>query len=536
LAVEVETTGQLQEFLGLIRRRKWQVILPLAVVLSLGIFFAVVTPKRYVVKTQVELRPVSISVSSKEAANAPFQIKSRQRIRKVAVELENREFLALPPVEQEDWLEDAQDDVKVTVVEAARQSTSFVNIEYSHVEVDWAVDFLGALRDDWTTDVVEGDRRKVDDELARLRALRDRIEQEYRESEQDLTEIMRIHGLSATQPVPGADAARNEDPAFERLRRNEILLESTESEIEEAEVLLAEMGSRLAEMPALVDLAAEVVGGLSNDADIADLELQIAELKDRIKGLKPANPRYQVLQDEIVSLEGRRTQMLRLSSKGEVQQRSQPNPAIRPLRERIEATRADLRVLEARRDRLRTEITEDQGRVAELHPVYSEVRAKKEAISRLAASLHSAEAAYQAKSRELDLLNSPLANPFEITQEVARPSKPTEPNPILIVSFGLIAGLAIGLLVAVLGEYTQNCFRSMADVARVMAVPVLGTVQRIVTRREARLVLARRVSVGAASAAVVAAVLFVTWAWAYDSALLSQDLRDAIEGLRAQLK
>src|SRR5690606_17575781 len=105
-----------QEFLGLIARRKWQVILPLAVVLALGIFFAVVVPKKFVVKTQVELRPVGVSVSPKEAANAQFQIKSRERIKKVTQELQNREYLSLTPAEQDDWLEATQKAVKVTTV------------------------------------------------------------------------------------------------------------------------------------------------------------------------------------------------------------------------------------------------------------------------------------------------------------------------------------------------------------------------------------------------------------------------------------
>ena len=43
-------------------------------------------------------------------------------------------------------------------------------------------------------------------------------------------------------------------------------------------------------------------------------------------------------------------------------------------------------------------------------------------------------------------------------------------------------------------------------------------------------------SVAAASLVFVGAVLFVTWAWANDAKYLSQDVRDAIEGLRARLK
>ncbi|MBL8860663.1 MAG: hypothetical protein JNK02_01510 [Planctomycetes bacterium] len=536
MAVEVETRGQLQEFLGLIARRRWQVILPAALVLSLGVFFAVVVPKRYVVKTQVELRPVAVSVSPKEAANAQFQIKSRERVKKVTQALENREYLALTPSEQEDWLGDVQDDVKVTIAQSTNQATSFVNIEYSNVSVDWAVEFLRALRNDWIADVIERDRRKVADEVLRLSTQRLRAERQYQKEEQDLTEVLRLHGLSATQPVPGADAARSEDPVFERLRRNEVLLEETRSEIDEKSVLLAELEKRLEDLPARLEFEEAVGAAVSNAAEIAELDRRIVELRVRQEGLKPANSRYKQIQEEIRGLEAQRGALTRTVARAELLQRSQPNPAIPPLKNRIDALAAELRVAESRRARLVGEIDEDQRRVAELQGVYREVRERKESIARHAASLAAAEASYQAKLRESELLSSPLSNPFEITQEVATPSKPTEPNPLLIVSFSLVLGIGLGLGLAMAGEYSRNCFRTMADVGRVMAIPVLGTVQRIVTRREARLAAARRVSVAAASVVLVGAILFVTWAWANDAKYLSQDLRDAIEGLRARLK
>ncbi len=536
MAVEVETQGQAQEFLGLLSRRKWQVILPTAIVLSIGVFSAVVVPKKFVVKTQVELRPVGISVSPKEAANAQFQIKSRERIKKVAQRLEKREYLGLSPAEQEDWLEAEQKDIKVTIAQSSAQGTSFVNIEYSDVSAEWAADFLRALRNDWITDVVDRDRRKIEDELKKLNGSRTRIEKQYQREEQELTEVLRANGLSATQPVPGADTARSEDPVFEQLQRKEAELERTKSEIEEKKVLAEELKSRFDLTPLRLDLEETRVGGFSNEAEVAKVELEILDAQKELEGILPANSRYKRTRDAIRALESRRDQLTRMVSKGELQQRSQPNPAILGMRSRIDTLATDLRVAEARYTRLSAEIETDQRRVAELQAVYRDVRERKEAIGRHAANLGVAESAYQAKAREVELLSSPLANPFEITQEVAAPSKSTEPNPLLIVSFALVAGIAIGLGTAVLSEYSRNCFRSMADIARVMSIPVLGSVERIVTRREVRVVAGRRIAVAVASLAFVGAVLFVTWAWANDAKYLSQDLRDAIEGLRARFK
>jgi uncharacterized protein involved in exopolysaccharide biosynthesis len=83
MAGPIESRGQLSEFLEVLRRRRWQVLLPALFVLAFGTAFAVIVPKKYLVHTQVELRPVSVSVSSKDGANATFQIRARERIRKV---------------------------------------------------------------------------------------------------------------------------------------------------------------------------------------------------------------------------------------------------------------------------------------------------------------------------------------------------------------------------------------------------------------------------------------------------------------------
>jgi uncharacterized protein involved in exopolysaccharide biosynthesis len=539
VAVEVETRGQLQEFLGLLSRRRWQVLLPVAVVLSLGTFFAVVVPKKYVVKTQIELRPVSVSVSAKDSANAKLQIMSRERIKKIAQELENPEYLSLPPSEQEDWLEDEGKALKVTTVQSSQTQTnapSFVNIEYSNVDVDWAANFLRALRNDWISDVIERDRSKVQEEAIRLKGSRDRLESEYQYEEEKRTDVLRANGLSATQPAPGQDASRTEDPVFDRLHRNEIELDKTIAELEEDKVLREDHERRVKLMPPRLDVEETLVGGFSNADELAKVELQILEAEKRLEGIRPAHSRYQKTQDEIRGLESTRERLTRMTSKGELQRRSKPNPALQPARALLENLGTKIRAAEARKLSLERRIDEDQRKVRDLQAVYSDVGVRKAAIDRIVANLASAEAAYQAKVSEMDLLSSPLANPFEITQEVFPPSKPTEPNPLLILGFALVAGIAIGLGTAVVLEYSKNSFRTVGDIGRVMAIPVLGGIERIVTRREERIVGVRRVAVAALSIVFVGAVLFVTWAWANDAKYLSQDVRDAIEGLRAQLK
>ena len=130
-----------------------------------------------------------------------------------------------------------------------------------------------------------------------------------------------------------------------------------------------------------------------------------------------------------------------------------------------------------------------------------------------------------------------LANdPFSITQDVLEPSEPTEPNPWLIVAFALVAGLTLGLALALSAEYGRNCFRSVHDISRVLVVPVLGSINTIITRRELRLASARRILVGTSSILLIGSVVFVTWAWAKSPELLSTTVREKIELFRSKFR
>ena len=53
MAVEVEAAGQIDEFISILKRRKWLLIVPVVVIGSLGSFFAVVVPKKYVSEMKV---------------------------------------------------------------------------------------------------------------------------------------------------------------------------------------------------------------------------------------------------------------------------------------------------------------------------------------------------------------------------------------------------------------------------------------------------------------------------------------------------
>jgi capsular polysaccharide biosynthesis protein len=195
-----------------------------------------------------------------------------------------------------------------------------------------------------------------------------------------------------------------------------------------------------------------------------------------------------------------------------------------------------LQALEAQQKKHQEGIERGLKSVNELQTVYAEIRVRADLIQRLSAALEDIERRYQDKVQQVKLISSPLANPFDITADVTRSNQPVEPNPWLIVAIAVVGGLGLGLGLAVVLEYSKNCFRSVHDISRVMVVPVLGNINTIVTRREARLRALKRALVGVSSAVFIGSVFFVTWAWAKNPDLLSPDVRGKIEELRSRFR
>jgi hypothetical protein len=65
---------------------------------------------------------------------------------------------------------------------------------------------------------------------------------------------------------------------------------------------------------------------------------------------------------------------------------------------------------------------------------------------------------------------------------------------------------------------------------------VLGSVNSIVTRHDVRRRSVRRLVVGTATLSVIGLLMFLTWAWAFNSDLLPQSVLKVIDDLRKNLE
>ncbi len=535
MAVQIETQGQLSEFLEILSRRRWQLLLPAALLITLGVALAVFIPKKYLASTQVEVRPVGVSVSGKEAQNAPNQIRAYERVRHVLQETKNAEFLSLAANKQNQFVSDVRDDLKVRLDTPSGGSSTFVTIEYANVDPTVAASFLRALREDWRTDVLDRDKYKVDDEVQKLGTEVAALEKDLRSEEDELSSLCQKYGITATQPIPGGSDQRAEDPDFTRLQDNKTRLQGIEFELAGQDVAVASLEQQLRDTPEKLT-EQQVIEGVNNSNEMLELEKQIREQQAELERFRPENSKYQKLSKKLAELQQQKDQLKKAATRNELASVSKVNPERATLQKALDAARLKQQQLTGERDLLQKKIGADSQQVDELYVVYKRIREHRQKADRLADSLKSASVKYSDKLLQAKQLASPLSNPFSVTQDVIKPEKPTEPNPWLIVAFALVAGLTLGLTVALTAEYSRNCFRSVHDISRVMVAPVLGSVGRILTRRQRRMIALRRVLVATASISVIAGIAFVTWAWARDPELLSPQLRARIEQIRDKMR
>jgi capsular polysaccharide biosynthesis protein len=539
MAVQIETQGQLAEFLEILGRRRWQMALPALLVLSLGVTLAVLIPKKYLVSTQIEVRPVNVNLSQalagREAENAPNQIRAPERIRALLARLKDEEYLALGPIDQEEFLKDVRDDLRVRVERPPNATSSFVQIEYMDMNPKRAVQVLKALRDDWKQDVMDNEKNKADKEAQDLGEKVRQLELAIKAEEDTVSGLKQRNNISATQAIPGGRDQRAEDPEYQRLQKQKDELAARSIALVEAEERVANLERQLTETPERLS-EAQLLAGNSNTEELASIETQMVDLDAELRRFKPPASGYKKTLDKRKELEIKRDALKKLVTRSELTSVATVNPRYTQLHTQLEAARLERDQNASVKKHLEQSITEDQKTVDLLYDVYDEIRARSESAALMRKQLEAATLKRDDKANLARMLASRLNDPFSVLAEVQEPGNPTEPNPWLITAFALVAGMALGLSIALSAEYGRNCFRSVHDISRVMVAPVLGTIGSILTTRQRRLRRLQRVLVGGLCAVVIVGLSFVTFAWARNPELLSPQLRARIEHLRDKLR
>lgn len=544
MAFYTQSQGQMQEIMGLLKRRIWQIVLPAIVTGALGVMAASLMPRKYEATTQLEL--VNVPVPMVAAGLQPdllksniwaaeFHIKSAERLRRVIESLEWEDFQTLPPDQQRRYLKRVMANLKVKPFNPANTNATFLDLKYFDADPQRAAAFLNEVRDVYVSEKVENVRQTA------VKA-RDKLQEQLKDSQADYDdkfnkaqELRRQNSLSPTQQAPGGGRTRDEDPVYSAyIRLGEELDKVRNQRIKTEQIRASTQELYENEPKEIADTT--ITPGVNLAAELVDIEREIAELRASQQGLRPAHSQFQKAEKEIARLESKREQLQGRSTSTTTEIIPIPNPKKKALLDRLDDLDVDIAGFKAAERDMAARIEEDKLEVSRRGEIYSRLSWLDNAQKMAATQLDQANIAFTRQRNLVDMLNQPEFSPFEVTEYALPPSRPSSPNVPLVVIGAMFVGLIVGLLAALVAEFGRNAFRGPADIGQAITAPVLGAVNAIVTSGQRRNSALRRAVVGVSTLIVAGAILWVTWAYENRPRMLGQDLTRFLDEIRAQLR
>ncbi|MEM7310412.1 MAG: hypothetical protein AAF682_27290 [Planctomycetota bacterium] len=536
--------GQIQEFLLVFKRRIWQVIVPALFILAIGVVFAVIVPKKFVVFTQVELLQPSGHVTTPEASatmreisNADFHLRNFNRVKETIVSQNWVEYAQLNDEDRYDYIMSVRNNIAVKVhtkKSKDEQGSVFVDITYSDVDARRAEKFLSALTKRWIDDVVQRDRNQLIAERDEYQNQVDEAEDHYHDVLKKFTDLIQEMGISITQPTD-LTSQREEDPLFVELGIARQERDRVEAELEERRAKIQKLRDDHERMERRIPVE-EVEEGVDYSNQILALEGKISDMRRLQQGKTSEHSIYKKAEVEIESLQDQIKIAESLQREASKRTVYKDNPERKQLGKRIEEMEIEVQGLEAKLGKWSAEVedkaSKHQAQVANwndllrLHKAWEHAQEELDEANTLLRRANSRYKTYSAAQGE----------PYRIAEEPRAPAEATEPDPVVIVVASLLGGIAFGLAVAFLAEFSKSCFRSVGDLSRVMGVPILGVVNTIETKAEIRRRRFKRLVVGGSTLMILGSIGWFTYAWVYTPQKLPTSVVQAVDDFRLSLR
>ena len=542
-----ENTGQVEEFITILKKRKWQIALPAVFILALSMVLALIIPGKYLIESKLELRRQSIMVDkankeqrqttvTAEAANAAEHLKSYELVRNVISELAWDEYANLrDPVLKKEYIRNQVKAINaVTPAESKLNKSLFVTLSYTHVDPQKGVRFIEELVRSWIKNLtlrdLRGIRQQRDDEQNIVESLK----KKYQDAAQRVAGLEKDMKIS-TSSRPDLPSGRSPDRYEQALADVLIQIQSVESDLAGKEAELDEITENLRTMD---DTVARTVSGRPSDraAIAAGYQEDIDDLRAQLVGLTSQHSKYKRLQKQIEAIEVKIVEVANSTETVLTTTEAVPNDekfahekrkatlelALSGLNAKLAALVLREQVLENVMDN-RLRLNSDLDEAKNERNVYQD-------------QLTEARHELNRKERELASQIRANTNPFHWTKRPTAPPDPTEPNPFLIVALGLVGGLAVGLGSSVVVEFSKNCFRNVGDVTAVLTLPVLGVVNEIVTSQERRSMRVRAGVMVGSSVLMLTVIGWFTWAYTRNQELLPTTVLVQLEEFRNQFE
>ena len=551
--LDARTQGQVQDILHVLKKRRWQILLPALFVLSLGTAFATILPKKYNVEARMVVKPSRVegdrelqnlgsAAGIREVQNAPELIRSYARVREL-IELQSKtglwdEWVPASDDEKDDIIDRVIQDLSVRVIaKGGKNSSIFVDVNYSDVDETRALRFLQAICEKWLRDVTDEDLDRLRNEY---RALSNEVEEAkklFSATNQEFSEHAKQIDRDPTELLTGGNSRNGltADPVVQQL--NELRRERDKLSMELSgsrnELELLELD--LAREP-LVVVEIEPVAGRSFEAQKAKLEEAHAGLEKKLAKLRPSHNKYGDYRDQLERLEAQIEELDRREVEVTRREVEKPNERRVELAQLVSDQKREVASLEAGVGDMDGRLRELEEESSERTNTYKILGSLKEELEQRSKNWNKLEGELQVKRSAVKRLEADAVRPPRFAKLPKLSSPATTPNPLLIIIGSFLFGGALGLGAAVLSEFGRNSYRTVSDLANVMTVPVLGAIEPIVTRAEIRQTQLRRAVVGFSTALLIGGLVWVTWMYYASPERLPVEIQDAIEDFRLTLR
>ena len=530
----------------MIKRRIWLILLPIAYVTTIGAVVAFFLPKKYEVKVTVNVLEARVdepgrlnanaqqTSTQRELENAEQHVKQHNRVWEIIDSLAWQDFQQRTWNEKNEYIERIKKNIQVIVQPKIKdEGSTFIDITYKDTDPHRAETFLNALALRWLQEVSESEKVFQKEAAKKMRELVDEQEELWRMAEEAITELQKTHQIS---PLASdrSSIRFSSDPVEERL----AMLEARRDD------LLADKAGKLAartqaqesydaEPPVLEKSLPPVTGPI--EKQLVTLKQNRAQIETKREALKPASREYTRLQHKLREIDETIETLEEEAAKATGSSTTVPNETRRELGTQL--LTLDNQLLE-----IDTQLASTEEQIAD---VEVELQRRIDALARLRQLQSESEAALRKRDgHEAELMDieenlailDGYGDPYVVTQEALAEPDPSEPNVPLIIVFCLLGGIALGLALAALAEFARPGFRNASEAVRGLSVPVLGVVDRISTRSERVRGRLQRVLVGISTVVVLGGLVFVSWAWRNDPALLGTELAHALDELHEGLK
>ncbi len=521
----------LSRYVDLVKRRRWQVIPACLVGLLVGALVAFLIPRYFVADTVLTyngnvLDPNTGSNRDPLAAvvgNAPITLPHTVEKTLLAT------GWPLPARGTDEWatyVEDVRDRLTVVLSSPTEnRQSAHISVVYRDTRGQRSAEFLNRLCAMWMADRMDEIRDKS---AIEQRNVREKIVG----ARERLNELLALrgdfqtkHGLDPADLVE--DQFRGRLTVSQSLRENDSSLKGHLERKIELEAQISNQEGLYAAMPK------EVVPDLTDPSALSGAQRQFLETKLLLgqaeKVLSLINPphRSYATRKRVVDELREKLELLESNGVSSSETRTIPNPALTPLRTEISKLNAELLAANEKIKLRQNERTVLMERLQQMPGFQTELEQMQGRILAAETEIESLESRRLEQSRISETTGG--EDPIRPLREAQVPPTPTEPNITIVALIGSVIGLGIAIGLILLFDFFQGTFKTIDEVQRALAIPVLGGLAYMETEEQRQRSAASRRRVSLVAAGLLLLFVGVLVIYYVDSARLPGPVRSVLD-------